>query len=144
MKKIIFFAIAAIATIASVLTSCNQESQTTTEAVETIKNSDPSVYGAIDLDASCSNIQNGTDTVTVVGTLQFVPTSMFFTLYFSNGVCAFFDPTNQEQEFIDMKYNSPFFVDKGDTCVIEVDIKNKKVKLIKNVSKELLIDESKR
>ena len=140
MNKNIIIAMVAIAAITGIFSSCTSERQTT-ESIELIQNSIPSVSGAIDMDASCANIQSGIDTVRVVGAMQFGPTNFFFALFFSNGVCGFFDPTNKVGEYINMKYNSPLFVNEGDSCVIKTDVEQKTITFLENLSKKNMVDE---
>ena len=138
MKKSIIFAMVAIVAIAGVLTSCTP-SQTTTKTTTCCLDNDP-IY-KIYPPYSTTNIQEGVDTVKVIG----VYPGDYDThggIYFSNEVYGLIDHNNLYQ-YRQMKYNDPRFANVGDVCVIKVDHEQQKLFLLENITKKELLEKFK-
>ena len=136
MKKSIIFAMVAIVAIAGVFTSCTP-SQTTTKTTTCCLDNDP-IYKIYPLD-STTNIQDGIDTVKVVGSYP----GDYETLggiYFSNEVYGLIYHNNL-YKYRQMKYNDPRFANVGDVCVIKVDHEQQKLFLLENITKKELLEE---
>lgn len=136
MKKSIIFAMVAIVAITGVFTSCTP-SQTTTKTTTCCLDNDP-IYKIYPPD-STTNIQDGIDTVKVIGVYP-GDYDTYGGIYFSNefyGLIYYHNLSKYRQ----MKYNDPRFANVGDVCVIKVDHEQQKLFLLENITKKELLEE---